>query len=267
LGAAFYEAAEIHRLCGRWDEAEEAYRQAHTYGRSPEPGLALLRLAQGRIDGAATAIRRAHGQRHKRIVRAGILAAYVDIMIAARDRAAAREGAGELALLAGTVPTSYLRALSASANGSVLLAEGQAREALGQFRAAWLDWQALELPFESARVRVAIGQCWSQLGDFDAAELEFDAARRVLLRLGAAPDVARVDQLLERPPNDTQPLTPRELQVIRLIAAGESNRAIARELGISERTVDRHVSNILTKLDLSSRAAATAYAYEHGLVG
>jgi DNA-binding CsgD family transcriptional regulator len=229
--------------------------------------LALLRLAQGRIDAAAAAIRRAYGERHKRILRASILAAYVDIMIAARDRTAAREAAGELAVLADAVPGSYLRALSRSANGSILLAEGGAREALDVLRAAWLDWQTLDIPYEAARVRVAMGLCWNQLGDLDAAELEFDAARRVFVRLDAAPDRARVEQLLRPRAGAAKLLTRRELQVIRLIAAGESNRAIALELGISERTVDRHVSNIFVKLDLSSRSAATAYAYEHGLVG
>jgi DNA-binding CsgD family transcriptional regulator len=160
-----------------------------------------------------------------------------------------------------------LRALSRSANGAILLAEGGAREALDVLRAAWLDWQTLDIPYEAARVRVAMGLCWNQLGDLDAAELEFDAARRVFVRLDAAPDRARVEQLLRPRAGAAKLLTRRELQVIRLIAAGESNRAIALELGISERTVDRHVSNIFVKLDLSSRSAATAYAYEHGLVG
>jgi DNA-binding NarL/FixJ family response regulator len=267
IGAAFYELGEIHRMCGRFDDAEEAYRQAHLYGRSPEPGVALLRLAQGRFEAAEAAIRRAHGQRQKRIVRASILAAYVDISIVAHDHAAARDAARELATLADVVSAPYLRALSAHVHGSILLAEGKPRDALDALRASWVEWQLLDVPYEAARVRVAMGESCRQLGDPEAAEREFDAARQVFVRLGAAPDVARVNGLLAPPSHAAQLLTPRELQVIKLIAAGDSNRRIAGALAISERTVDRHVSNILTKLDLPSRTAATAYAYEHGLVG
>ena len=267
IGAAFYEMAEIHRMQGHFDDAEKAYRQAHLHGRSPEPGLALLRLAEGRVDDAVTAIQRIRGQSQKRAVRAGVLSACVDIMLAAQVHSAARDAADELAALAEAMPLPYLRALSAQAKGAILLTEGKPRDALETLRAAWVEWQALEVPYEAARVRVAMGLSWRQLGDADAAELEFDAARRVFLRLGAAPDVARANELLApSSPAGARLLTPRELQVIRLIAAGDSNRAIARELAISERTVDRHVSNILTKLDLSSRSAATAYAYEHGLL-
>jgi DNA-binding CsgD family transcriptional regulator len=266
VGAAFYEVAEIHRMCGRLDEAEEAYRQAHLYGRSPEPGLALLRLAQGRIAAAAAAIQRAREQPQRRSARAAVLAASVEISIAARDHAAARGAADELAGLAEAAGAPYLRALCAHARGSVLLAEGQVRDALEALRGAWIEWQGLDVPYDAARVRVGMGLCWRQLGDTEAAELEFQAARHVFLRLGAAPDITRIEQILGLASADARMLTPRERQVIKLIAAGESNREIARELAISERTVDRHVSNILTKLDLPSRSAATTYAYEHGLV-
>jgi DNA-binding NarL/FixJ family response regulator len=265
IGAAFYEMAEIYRMQGQFGDAEEAYRQAHLYGRSPEPGLALLRLAQGRVDAAVAGIHRIRSQRQKRAVRVGVLAACVEIMLAADAPSEARDAADELAALVEPMPAPYLRALAAQARGAILLSEGQPRDALEALRAAWREWQALEVPYEAARARVAMGLSWRQLGDADAAELEFDAARRVFLRLAARPDVARVNDLLA-PSSAAQPLTPRELQVIRLIAGGESNRAIASELAISERTVDRHVSNILTKLELSSRSAATAYAYEHGLV-
>ena len=266
IGAAFYETAEVHRLRGEFDEAETAYRLAHVNGRSPEPGLALLRLSQGRIDAAAAAIRRLRDQRQKRPLRAAVLAAAVEIMIAARDLTTAREAADELAAIAGGVKMPYLRALSAQARGTVLLADGNPRDACEPLRTAWMEWQALEMPYEAARVRVLIGLSCRQLGDQDAAHLEFDAATRVFTRLSAQPDLDRVTELAgaSRPASGT--LTERELQVIRLVAAGETNRSIAHALEISERTVDRHVSNILTKLDLSSRAAATAYAYEHGLI-
>ena len=267
IGAAFYEMAEIHRMRGRFGDAEEAYRQAHLYGRSPDPGLARLRLAQGRVDAAAAAIRRTCSQRQKPAVRAGVLAACVDIMLAAHAHDEARAAADELTALAEGTPAPYLRALSGQASGAIQLAENKPRDALDALRAAWVEWQALEIPYEAACARVAMGLSWRELGDAEAAELEFDAARRVFLRLEAAPDVERVNTLLVAASQSTgRSLTPRELQVIRLIAAGESNRVIAGELSISERTVDRHVSNILTKLELPSRAAATAYAYEHGLV-
>jgi len=196
-----------------------------------------------------------------------VLVACVDIMLAAQVHPAARDAADELAALTEAMPTPYLRALSAQARGAILLTEGKARDALEALRAAWVEWQALDVPYEAARVRVAMGLSWRELGDADAAELEFDAARREFVRLKAAPEVARVNELLApSPPAAARALTPRELQVTRLVAGGGSNRAIARELAISERTVDRHVSNILTKLELSSRSAATAYAYQHGLV-
>jgi DNA-binding CsgD family transcriptional regulator len=264
IGAAFYETAEIHRMRGEFAEAEDAYREASRYGRTPEPGLALLRLAQGRQRVAEASIRRALAESRRRFGRACVLAACVEIMVAGRDLRAARGAADELATMAGATPVQFLRAVSAQSLGSVLLAEGESPAALAALRGAWVDWQALEMPYEAAKVRVLMALACRALEDEDAAGMELDAAQRVFARLGAAPDVARVDRLLGR--RVAARLTPRETEVMRLVATGRSNRAIARALAISERTVDRHVSNILTKLDLSSRTAATAYAYEHGLV-
>ena len=267
IAAAFYEVAEIHRLRGACREADEAYRQANAYGRSPDPGLALLRLAQGHADAAESAIRRLHGHSQRPVVRTAVLAAYVEIALAVQDLSAAWDAAGELAELAETLSMPYVRALSAQARGQVLLAGGRPREAIDALRTAWTEWQALEVPYEAARARAAMGIGWRQLGDAEAADLEFDAAHRVFRRLGASLDAVRVPgPLSTSPPGAVPPLTPREQQVIRSIAAGKTNREIAAELAISERTVDRHVSNILTKLDLPSRSAATAYAYEHRLV-
>lgn len=264
IGAAFYEVAEIHRQRGDYAEADAAYREASRYGRTPEPGLALLRLAQGRHEAADASIRRALGETRRRFGRACVLAASVEIMTARGDRDSARRSADELMRLARQVPTPLLRALAAQALGMVLLAGGDARGAVAPLRDAWAEWQELEIPYEAARVRVLIGLACRDLDDHDAAAMELDAARRVFLRLGAVPEIARIDRMLGR--GTTAGLTSREMQVIRLIAAGQTNGSIARTLAISERTVDRHVSNIYTKLDLSSRAAATAYAYEHGLV-
>jgi len=267
VGAALYQVGEIHRMRGELAEALDAYRLASRYGRSPEPGLALLRMAQGRVTDAEAAIRRVLDECHDRLTRADVLAACVDVMIAAGDRPTARAAADELQALAARIDAPFLRALSAQAGGRVLLAEGDPRAARAALRAAWMAWQELEAPYDAARVRVLMGLACRELDDEDAAELELDAAREVFQRLGAAPDVTRVDELLARTaPAAAGGLTPREMQVIGLVAAGRTNRAIARELAISERTVDRHVSNILTKLGVPSRSAATAYAYEHGLV-
>jgi DNA-binding NarL/FixJ family response regulator len=264
IGAAFYEMAEIYRKRGDDAKAEEAYRDASRYGRTPEPGLALLRLAQRRQQEAEASIRRALGEPRRRFARACVLAASVEIMIAGGDVPSARASADELAQLAADVPMPFLRALSGQALGAVLLAEGDARTALARLRGAWIEWQGLEMPYEAAQVRLLMASACRALDDNDAASMELDAARRVFLRLGAAPDAERVDEMLGS--RAATGLTAREIEVIRLLARGETNRAIARTLDISERTVDRHVANIFTKLDVPSRAAATAYAYEHGLV-
>ena len=267
VGAAFYQVGEIHRTRGNFAEALGAYRLASRYGRSPEPGLALLRMVQGRVKDAEAAIRRALDEWQDRPTRADVLAACVDVMIAAGDVPAARAAADELSALAASIGAPLLRARSAQAEGGVRLAEGAARAARAALRAAWMVWQEIEAPYEAARVRVLMGLACRELGDEDAADLELDAARRVFQRLGATPDVTRVDELLTRAaPEAPGGLTRRELQVIGLVAAGRTNRAIAHELTISARTVDRHVSNILTKLGVPSRSAATAYAYEHWLV-
>jgi ATP/maltotriose-dependent transcriptional regulator MalT len=266
-GAAFYQLAELHRLRGRFAEADVAYRQASEYGHAPEPGLPLLRLAQGDRAGAQAAIRRALCEPQPLCTRADLLSAAVEIMIDASDLQTARAAADELVALTTRFEARYLRALSAHTTGSLLLAEGDAAAALKLFRQAWMDWQEIDAPWEAARVRVLVGMACRALGDEETAQLEFDAARRVFERLGAAPDVGRVDSL--RAPSaasSDRTLTSREREILALIARGMTNRAIADALTISDRTVDRHVSNILTKLDLPSRSAATAYAYEHGHV-
>jgi DNA-binding NarL/FixJ family response regulator len=266
-GAAFYQQAELHRLRGEFDKAEEAYRQASRWGRKPEPGLAQLRLAQGQPKAAEAAIRRVIDEWQNRDTRARLLPAHVEIMLAVGDTQAARDSANELAQIAASRDAPFLHAIAAQARGAVLLAEGDARAALTALRHAWTAWQDIEIPYEAARVRVLIGLACRALEDKDAAEMEFDAARWVFQQLEAAPDLARVEELSRAAGDKTSSgLTARELQVLRLVAAGKTNRTIAADLFISERTVERHVSNIFTKLDLPSRAAATAYAYEHQLV-
>jgi DNA-binding CsgD family transcriptional regulator len=266
-GAAFYEQAELHRLRGELDDAEDAYRQASRWGATPQPGLALLRHAQGDVAAAATAVRQALDEACETHVRVRRLPAHVEIMLAANDVASARASADELASIAAAIDTPLLHAVAAAANGAVLLAEDDARAALAALREAWRAWQELDAPYEAARTRALIGQAYHALGDKDTAALEFDAARVAFERVGAALDVARVAELAHpEAPKAPAGLTRRELEVLRLVASGKTNRAIAVDLFISEKTVGRHVSNIFLKLGTSTRAAATAYAYEHGLV-
>jgi len=266
-GAAFYQVAELHRLLGQFDPAEEAYRQASQLGHSPQPGLALLRVAQGQTEAAAAAIRREMDEAKEPLARARLLPAYVEIMSSAGDLAAARTGADELERIAADLPAPYLKAVSAQATGAVLLAEGDAQAALASLRTASAEWRDLDAPYEAARARVLIGLACRELQDEDSARIELEGARQTFEELRAKPDLTKMERLLPTAPSSPAGgLTAREAQVLRLVAAGDSNRAIAKELVISEKTVARHVSNIFTKLGLSSRAAATAYAYQNGLV-
>lgn len=267
IGAAFYQRAELLRLRGEFAKAEDAYRQANQHGRRPQPGLSQLRLAQGEVDAAAAAIRRVVEDAKDRRIRSKVLAAYVEIMGAAHDVPAARAAADELSEIAAVLDSVFLRAASAHASGAVLLAEGDARAALDILQQAGTIWHALDAPYEGARTRVLMALASRQLGDDDSADLELEAARQAFKQLGAAPDLARTQDLAQRKaPEASGGLSAREVQVLRLLATGKTNRAIADELFISEKTVARHVSNIFTKLGLSSRAAATAYAFKHHLV-
>jgi ATP/maltotriose-dependent transcriptional regulator MalT len=267
VGAAFYQQAELHRLRGEFAQAEAAYQQASRWGREPQPGLARLRLVQGQVDAAAAAIRRVVDAAQDRVARSRLLPAHVEIMLAAGDIDAARATADELSEIADDLDAPLLRALAAQAQGAVLLLEGDARAALAALRPAWTAWQELEVPYEAARARVLIGLACRQLGDEDSAEMELDAAHWIFGRLGAGPDVAHAQSLSgTAAATPASGLTARELEVLRLVATGKTNRVIAADLFVSEKTVARHVSNIFTKLGLSSRAAATAYAYEHDLV-
>jgi len=265
--AAFYQQAEVHRLRGEFAAAEAAYRNASQGGWEPQPGLALLRLAQGRTEAADAAIRRVLSVTTDQRQRTKLLPAYIEIMLAVGAIPEARDACRELEESAERVGIGVLSALAAHARGAVALADGEAQAALGALRRAWQVWQQIEVPYLAARVRALMGLACRALGDEDGGRLELDAARAVFAQLGAAPDLAWVGSLSQRAPSGRpQGLTPRELQVLRLVATGKTNKAIATELFVSEKTVDRHVSNIFAKLHVSSRAAATAYAYEHKLL-
>ncbi|MGH9151375.1 MAG: LuxR C-terminal-related transcriptional regulator [Acidimicrobiales bacterium] len=267
LGMARYQLAELLRLQGAYARAEEAYRQASQCGHTVQPGLALLRLAQDRLDDATAAIRHVVDDADDHVERARILAAFVEITLAAGDVDAARSATDGLDQLAAAFDSSFLRAAAARGRGEVLLADGDAPAACRVLRAAWRAWQELDAPYEAARVRVLVARACGQLGDHDTAEMELDAARAVFEALGAAPALARVEELSRRPaPGSPAGVTRRELEVLRLVAAGNTNREIAGSLVISEKTVARHLTNIFAKLGVSSRSAATSYAYEHDLM-
>lgn len=276
VGMAYYQRAELHRLRGEHGAAEDAFEQAAVCGHDPHPGLALLWLDRGRTEAAAAAIRRivegmrgrypgvADEIRNPR-PRAEMLAAYVEIVLATGDVEAARSACTELEEIADAVGTPFLTATAGRARGAVLLTEGQPEVALNVLTAARSSWLALHAPYEAARTRVLVGRALRALGDDDTASIELGAAARVFEEVGAAIDLERLDA----PGSARGPaagLTARELEVIRLVAAGHTNREVASELVISDKTVARHLHNVFTKLDLPNRSAATAYAYEHGLV-
>jgi DNA-binding CsgD family transcriptional regulator len=267
LGHASYRQGEVHRLQGDVEAAEDAYRAASGFGREPQPGLALLRLAQGKRDVAAAAIRRALTETTQRLKRAALLPAQVEITLALGDLEAARAASRELEEIAARQGSDALEAVSAHARGAVALAEGDHRAALVALRDGWRLWHELQAPYEAARARVLAGLACRALGDEDTAVLELAAARTAFAQLGAGPDLAHVDTLTHPPmARDAHGLTARELEVLRLVAAGRSNHAIAVELFISDHTVRRHLQNVFRKLGVSSRAAATAFAFEHDLV-
>jgi DNA-binding NarL/FixJ family response regulator len=262
---AFYQEAEMRRLRGEFAEAEQVYRRASHSGREPQPGLALLRLAQGRIEAAATQIRRVVAAATDRLQRARLLPSCVEVLLAARDVAGADKACRELEETAKALDTEVLHAIAAQARGAVALAKGDAKEALGPLSRALETWQEVGAPYLAARVRVLMGLACRVLGDEDGTTLQLDAARAAFQKLGAAPEIARIDSLAN-PPERPHGLTVRELQVLRLVAAGKTNKVIAAELFVSEKTIDRHLSNIFDKISVPSRAAATAFAYEHKLV-
>ena len=266
-GDASYREGEIHRLRGEHTAAERAYHEASGRGREPQPGLALLRLAQGRHDAASTLIRRALAERDQPAARVVLLPACVEIMIAVGQLEAAGAASSELEELIDAEECPALGAALVHAQGAVRLAGGDPGAALPALRRAARTWLELKAPYELARARELAGVACRALGDEEGAALELDAALVTYEKLRAAADLLRLDQVRAgSSASDAQGLTDRELEVLRMIAAGRTNKAIAAELVLSVRTVDRHVSNIFAKLGVSSRAAATAYAHEHRLL-
>jgi DNA-binding CsgD family transcriptional regulator len=266
VGLALYREAELQRLLGDFEAAEQAYREASRHGWDPQPGLAQLRLARGRVDAAVASIQRVLAESSDSLKRAGLLPACVEIMLTAGDIDAAVAACCELEELVGRFESTMLGAMVARARGAVELARGDPLAALGSLRPALEIWQELEAPYEVARARELIGLACRALGDEEAAKLELDAARATFEELRAAPDSARVAASIAPAGTSRHGLSARELEVLRLVAAGRSNREIAVKLVISEHTVARHLQNIFGKLDVSSRTAAASFAFEHGLV-
>jgi ATP/maltotriose-dependent transcriptional regulator MalT len=224
--------------------------------------MAQLRLAQGKREAALAAIRRACAEVAEPLKRAALLPAQVEIALAAGEVEEARTACLQLGELAKQYESAMLDAIVAHADGAVALAEADAPSALSRLRDAQRIWLELDAPYEVARTRELIAHACSVLGDDEATALELEAARELYERLGAVPDLARVSA----PAGARHGLSERELEVLRLVASGKSNREIASTLVISEHTVARHVQNIYAKLRVSSRAAATAFAFEHELV-
>jgi DNA-binding NarL/FixJ family response regulator len=265
-GLALYQRGELYRLRGEFGRAEEAYQDAVRAGHDPQPGLALLRLSQGRAKTALVSLRRALEENPRVFVRARLLPAAASAAVAAGDLVYARAVAEELTAEAGRHDSAYLRAAAATTTGTVLLATGDPAAALTSLRAGLHEWFAMRAPYETARCRVLIARACRLLGDTESADLEGRAAAQAFTDLGARHDLSLLSAETAGPETRQDGLTPRELEMLRALATGQSNREIAEQFVLSERTVARHVANIFLKLGLSSRAAATAYAYDHRLL-
>jgi DNA-binding NarL/FixJ family response regulator len=268
MGAAqaIYETGEIRRRIGNLTGAEECFLRAREIGFDPQPGLALLRFAQGHVDTALTALQLAvHTVRESRLQHARLLAAMVDVALAVPDLDTATEASDQLSALAAGSEASILEATAATATGALQLARGDPPAAVERLRHACALWRELRLPYEAARARMLYGRALRTEGNEEDAGLELGAAVSAFERLGATPDARAAAALLSRAAALPRGLTPREAEVLRLVAAGKSNRDIAAALVISEHTVARHLQNMFVKLEVSSRSAATAFAFEHGL--
>lgn len=268
LGLAHYQEGELLRVTGSLDAAADSYARASRAGHEPLPGSALLSLDRGDVDAAVANIRRGLEEVRRPTPRAAVLSAAVEIHRAAADRAAAADAAAELDRIAADSPSDVVRALAKEATGAVRLDDGDLSGALTDLRHAVADWQRLAMPYEAARTGVLVGLACAAVGDATSAALELEHARASFASLGAETALARLKPLADAlgPPSADNLLSARELEVLAHVAVGRTSREIAEELTISRHTVRRHLDNIFAKLGVNSRAAATAYAYEHGLL-
>jgi DNA-binding CsgD family transcriptional regulator len=263
-GMALTEQGDVLRIRGKLDEAEASYRQAAELGHEPQPGLALAWLARGRTTAAISAVRRLLAEAHDPVRRSWMLPAGVEVLVSAQLLDEARQNSDELTGIASAFGSSALRAMATYAAATVHLASGETDEALSKARESYRLWSDLASPYEAARTRVVFARALRAMGDDDSATGELALARSTFTRLGAVPGVQEIDMLLGR--SRPAGLTEREVEVLRLVAEGRSNPDIARVLVLSQKTVERHLSNIFSKLDVQSRTAAAAYAHEHRLM-
>ncbi|MGH3862779.1 LuxR C-terminal-related transcriptional regulator [Actinokineospora sp.] len=263
-GLAMAECGDVLRVRGDFAAADEAYDRAAGFGHEPQPGLALLWSARGRKPAAVAAVCRLLAEQHDPVHRSHVLPGAVEVLLAAEEVDQADELSVELAGIAASFRCPALRAMAGYARGAVLLARAEPAAALPELRTGGQEWQRVSSPYELARCRVLIGRALRELGDEQSAATEFAAARQVFHDLGAVPAEQDAARLLT--PAAPGGLTAREVEVLRLVAAGRSNPEIAAHLVLSEKTVARHLSNIFTKLDVTSRTAAAAFAYENHLV-
>jgi DNA-binding CsgD family transcriptional regulator len=260
---AHYRRGELHRLRGSYDAAEAAFRAANAWGWSPQPGLALLWAARGQTDAARAAIETELKATPEPLGRAGLLPALIEISIEISDLECASSAADELAEIAENYRETMIGAAASMWQGALSVARNLPGDALGRLTRARNEWLDFGAPYEAARARELIARAYTALGDIQSAAIERDLALETFERLGAVPDIERITGA---DAGRETPLTVRELDVLRLVATGETNKAIADELHLSVRTIDRHLSNIFTKLGVGSRTAAAAYAFERDLI-
>jgi DNA-binding CsgD family transcriptional regulator len=265
IGQAAYERGQVLRVLGDVAAAERSYQLAAEHGFDPQPGLALLWAGRGEVGAAGAAVRRLLAEAAGPVPRVRVLPGAIDVLVATHDVPLARACSGELEALARDFGIETVLAHAASAAASVELADNDPAAALPYARKARGLWARLDNPYAAGLARVVIGRALAALGDSSSARVELESARTVLAELGAGPDVEQVDRLLG-PSVRPRGLTEREVEVLRLVASGRSNAQIAGELFLSERTVARHLSNIFTKLEVGSRTAAAAFAFDHDLV-
>ncbi|MFI7483669.1 LuxR C-terminal-related transcriptional regulator [Kocuria sp. M1R5S2] len=263
-GLAMDECGGVLRILGDLTAAEAAYERAIGFGHDPQPGLALLWLARGRPADALAAIRRLLAEPRDPVHRSHLLPAAVEILLAAGEAAEASAVSEELSAVAESFGCPGLKAMAHHAAGGVLLATGRPADALSALRSAMHAWQKLAAPYETARSRLLVGRALHELGDRRSALEELNAARRTFRELGVGPAEAEAARMLR--PALPGGLTEREVEVLRLVATGRTNSEIAAALVLSEKTVARHLSNIFAKLDVPTRTAAAAFAFENGLV-
>jgi DNA-binding CsgD family transcriptional regulator len=259
VAEGWYARGDVARLRGDLKTARQAYDRAREVGRDPQPGAALLLLAEGRIAEALSSIRAGLAVTSERLARTRLLPSAVTVMVAAGAIDDAAAAAGELDATANDLGTPTLRAAACAATGAIALARGDAATALPRLLESRRCWEDVGAPYEGAQARVLLAEAYRALGDEVAATTELDAARATLAALGA-PSLP-LGSIAALPDG----LTDREAEVLRHVATGRTNREVARTLSISEKTVARHLSNVFTKTGVASRTEAAAYAFAHGI--